>query len=519
MKKKSVSSQLKKEFGQEFHNKRGASFGTIVAIIGSILIALGFAWLIAQNWHVIPSFLKIFILVIITAAAYTAGVMFRVNGYSGIGKSLVILGSLMFTLSVFLIAQIFNLSASLQGSTNLLLISWIGVIIASYIFDSSGSLVVGMIEFSQWIAFQYFSFLNIFGSFGRSSSLGVGMLALIYVVLGILLYGMSLLHKSREHKFSRVYQWWTMFFFLIFAYILSFQSLLPLLWPEGLSFPGTPLIFLLVLSLVAGVVFIFGIVLCIGNQKIDGKEILIFILVVAGMLVLILMTAAVSGTVGDCYQKSCYDATSANECSLLSEGTGCEWMENSCREISCYNYDNKTSCESGNAKLTCTWTNNSYKDYYSNQTIDNGYCSSVKEEYLADPYGNSGCSAFSNNRASCLSDDNCKWYPRSYFSGKEAPLGLWVIWIFSNIVFLLLILAVIGYGSMYKMTKIINLGISFFVLDILSRYIGFVMDFWGYTSLAIIFITSGLVLVFGGWLIEKWRRNLVTRAREVQEQQ
>ena len=51
-------------------NKKGASFGTIIAVIGSILIALGIAWLIAQNWHQMPSPLKIIILLLVTASAY-----------------------------------------------------------------------------------------------------------------------------------------------------------------------------------------------------------------------------------------------------------------------------------------------------------------------------------------------------------------------------------------------------------------------------------------------------------------
>ena len=37
-------------------DKKGASFGTVVAILGSILIALGFAWLIMKNWHYFNSF-------------------------------------------------------------------------------------------------------------------------------------------------------------------------------------------------------------------------------------------------------------------------------------------------------------------------------------------------------------------------------------------------------------------------------------------------------------------------------
>jgi len=69
-------------------NRKGASFGTIVAVFGSILIALGVAWLIAQNWHQIPSPIKIIILLAATSGAFFAGTVMRVKNYSGIGKAL-----------------------------------------------------------------------------------------------------------------------------------------------------------------------------------------------------------------------------------------------------------------------------------------------------------------------------------------------------------------------------------------------------------------------------------------------
>ena len=45
--------------------------------------------------------------------------------------------------------------------------------------------------------------------------------------------------------------------------------------------------------------------------------------------------------------------------------------------------------------------------------------------------------------------------------------------------------------------------------NILTRYIGFIMDLWGYMTLSIIFISGGIILIFAGWLIERWRRKLV----------
>ncbi len=57
----------------------------------------------------------------------------------------------------------------------------------------------------------------------------------------------------------------------------------------------------------------------------------------------------------------------------------------------------------------------------------------------------------------------------------------------------------------------------FFALDIATRYIGFMIDFWGYTSLSILFISGGIILLVGGWLFEKWRRTLIARAKSTSQ--
>ncbi len=105
------------------------------------------------------------------------------------------------------------------------------------------------------------------------------------------------------------------------------------------------------------------------------------------------------------------------------------------------------------------------------------------------------------------------FYSYGGYGGEKTPLGLWAIWIFANVIFILLILGVIGYGTWQKIPEIINLGIVFFSLDILTRYIGFAIDFWGYTGLSIVFIAGGIILLAAGYFIEKWRRNLVSQVK------
>ena len=382
-------------------NKKGASFGTIVTVFGSVLIALGVAWLIAQNWHQIPAPIKIIILLSATSGAYVAGTMLRVREYTGIGKALLVLGALFYTLSIFLIAQIFFTSTSFQGQAWLWLISWVGVLAAAYIFDSSISLVIALIEFINWLSTQFLAFLgnNLFDLF-ESNKITPGILAFYFLAAGVLVYGVSLLHRSKEHKFARVYQWWTAFYFLFFTYILSFQTLLPLIWPKEATNSTPAIVFLFFLGIAALIALVSGITTSVSNKTVQNKEIIGVIAVVALLVILIGLTSFVSG------QRSYW------------------WF-----------------------------------------------------------FGNRG----------------------------EVSTSLWALWISINLIFILTILAVIFYGTWQKLPKLINLGIVFFALDIITRYIGFIMDLWGYTSLSIIFITGGIILLGGGWFIEKWRRNLIMK--------
>src|SRR3989338_2958494 len=200
----------------------------------------------------------------------------RTRDYSGIGKALLVLGALLYTLSIFLIAQIFFTSTSLQGTAWLVLIAWVGVMAASYIFDSSASLVVGLIEVCVWLVLQFIAFAEKTIYYSQS----YGILALYFLSMGILVYGLALLHRSAEHKFGRVYLIWTAFYFMAFTYVLSFQTLLPVLWSESLTF-SSAVVFLLVLSAAAIIMLVLGIIASLNRQTVHSKEIVgVFALIV-----------------------------------------------------------------------------------------------------------------------------------------------------------------------------------------------------------------------------------------------
>ena len=79
-----------------------------------------------------------------------------------------------------------------------------------------------------------------------------------------------------------------------------------------------------------------------------------------------------------------------------------------------------------------------------------------------------------------------------------------------NMLFLALIIGVVAVGINTKEVSLINLGIIFFVIDIISRFFDL---FWKLLPRSILFILGGLILVLGGLYLEITRRKLLKRIR------
>ena len=480
-------------------SQRGeTSFGQLIAVIGAILIAVGIAWLLAWNWATIPAFLKILILVGLTTGTYVGGVVLREHEYPKVGGAIILLGSALFTLSVFLIAQIFATDASVQGMANLQLISFIGVLIAAYMFASPASLILGLVEVGTWL-------FNQFIAFEESFDFSPGYLALLYLLMGGLLYGLSLVHRTQDHAFANIYKWWTFAYLLAFSYILSFQTLQPMLWAFGFSLGTGQGILLIILSLGMLATVAAGIIGTTKKNAIDARELLSALGIFIALGVFILLTALLTGTQGQCYEKSCYQFTDA-EC-IASDRCFSGSMQCIELEFACSSFHNNLECKSAPTKLACTWQ--SYNGENDTTSQANGYCSSATP--IEPVQRVNQCEKYVNDRTSCTVRDECSWSP-DYWGSQNLSGSGWFVWIVGNLVLLGMILLTLGHGTRFNNPALVNLGISFFALDIVTRYIGFIMDLDGYLSLSIMFISGGVLLLVGGWLLEKWRNSLLEKA-------
>jgi uncharacterized membrane protein len=91
-------------------------------------------------------------------------------------------------------------------------------------------------------------------------------------------------------------------------------------------------------------------------------------------------------------------------------------------------------------------------------------------------------------------------------AGKTPPAARSLPRILMNIVFAFGVVGIIVLGYVQRQTSYINIGLIFFVLDVIARYFDF---FWKLLPRSVFFIVGGIILLLGGSLLEKKRRRVL----------
>jgi hypothetical protein len=280
------------------------------------------------------------------------------------------------------------------------------------------------------------------------------------------------------------------------------------------------------------------------KKAISTKEMVIVFAIILLLFGMIFLTKLPQGSMGVCYAKNCYDLKTKMDCENFLQQGICQWNLNTidkkyyCTNPECYNYKDKSSCNSNYFKYGCTWNNYSStqgncimqncNNIYTKSECDTTpkalYCSWTNSQcnsqrYIQVSEISQTCQKYSNKKAQCSAYNQCSWRPGGYgiltSGSNQAPFILWFVWTAINVFLILFLIALMGYGTLEQFPAMINLGIIAFAINIITRYIEFIIDFGGYRSLSLIFISGGILLIFGGWLIEKWRRSLMAKISEV----
>jgi len=490
--------------------RKEVAFFNIVAIIGAVLIFVGIAWLIAINWNQIPSMIKVLILVSAVLISFMSGVVLKEHESESAGRALITLGALLYILSVFLIAQIYNISTSIQANAWLLFLSWTIIMITAYFLDSKENLLVSLVVFFIWLISQYMASLIYSPNFWEEGL--VLEIVLILLSAGSLLYGLTVFHKTINHKFTSMYRFWTVFYFLGIFYVLSLQTLLPIL--SEYTFIGETIsTFLVSFVVLAFLVFVLTTFFAASKKSISFREVAVFIGIIALIFLLVFSTKIGAGLMGVCSPASCYNFNTESQCGIAPGKLACEWNQSisQCSEVNCPNIQTKAECSSVS---TCTWNNElSGINNINGENIK----ASCERDWTVDNvdknYNYQTCREFDNQKDECASNSECNWNPSMNISGK-LPTTLWLLWILNNIIFLGFIILILWYGQSIGSRAIVNIGLVVFILDVITRYIGFWINLSGYFAFSILAILGGVILILGSWLIPRWRRKLLERVKQ-----
>lgn len=89
-------------------------------------------------------------------------------------------------------------------------------------------------------------------------------------------------------------------------------------------------------------------------------------------------------------------------------------------------------------------------------------------------------------------------------------LGEKIFTLTTNLLLFFAVVFVVVAGYNYREPALVNIGLLFFVLDVIARYFDF---FWDMLPRSVFFMAGGLLLILGGILLERQRRKMV---REMQ---
>jgi len=234
-----------------------------VSIMGAILIGAGVILLIASNWQALSKSVKLLIILGTILSVYHLGYDLRYTrgNYPKIGSALIFLGSLLFGGGIWLVAQIYHITSRFHSGV----LFWaLGILPIAWLLGLQPILAIssGLLSFwAVWkcIDFQIANYTYLILMLGIIFPLsyklrtklvlflsvmgvviwfGVGplsisvknrelLLIICYLLLGILLYSIGLLHSINDNlsSYGSIYKFIGSVILFGFAYLMSFKGI------------------------------------------------------------------------------------------------------------------------------------------------------------------------------------------------------------------------------------------------------------------------------------------------------
>jgi hypothetical protein len=188
----------------------------VLSVLGVILVAVGVILLIGANWQQMPRWTRLALVICATAGSYHAGytMAYRSRRLPRVGMALLLLGSLLWGASIFLVGQMYHLGGG--GGEKAAVGYWfIGVAPLAYVLASPLHMGLSLAIGTVWLI------LVAGGLRWPPQAYAAATLA-----LGILFYAVGRLHSGWRavQRLDASYGWFGLVYIVVPLYAFSFRA-------------------------------------------------------------------------------------------------------------------------------------------------------------------------------------------------------------------------------------------------------------------------------------------------------
>lgn len=166
-----------------------------LALLGAILVGAGVILVVGANWESVPRVLRLLLLMALIALFYASGFVLAHSrrSHPAIGRALILMGSLIWGASIFLVAQSYHVGAE-GGERSAILLWFLGVLPFVHILRSPEHAALAVILLGVWYGWTVGDHP---ARFGTSPPY-----LLLVIVAGAALYSTGWLYRLREELAS-----------------------------------------------------------------------------------------------------------------------------------------------------------------------------------------------------------------------------------------------------------------------------------------------------------------------------
>jgi uncharacterized membrane protein/uncharacterized membrane-anchored protein len=228
--------KMVQDVAQQRQQKKSYNITLAFSVIGSLLLGIGAILFVASNWQTIPNAIKVALLMGGTIGVYGIGYLFeyKLQNLPIVGAAFLFLGSLLFGATIFLIAQMYHVSAH----NYTLILIWLGGILPLvYVFSSASIAVLSvLLSYVGLGLFLYHDVVNLLHD-------GT-LIPVVYLLLGAFLFSFGSLHYffnslkpiGRIYRLAGIHTIMLSLFFLSFKFLYESYTFAPFHYALGSFF-------------------------------------------------------------------------------------------------------------------------------------------------------------------------------------------------------------------------------------------------------------------------------------------